>query len=639
MKNNKGFSLVELLITIAILSIVLTTVTSVMLTGSKQFTKGNADANMQNQAQLVVNQIEDMIIDTNGGVDYVDNTTERELVLYNAVTVSGTTSYFKEVIKWEGTDKKLSYSKWNVVYDTTSNSYVEDGAAIYADQLLAEDISDFKIDLSDTKKDRDKDGNEIDIVQSVQITVGCIGNEGQVSYATSPIITLRNRMMLSGNPNLIFPNTPTVDDTLTLYIAAAGAARVPIQDRVTTVERNGVYNVYAMIDDSTDVNALVNWSIEETNLQSTIDSTGMLQVGESEPNQYLTIVATYKNNPSKKAKGVVAVPAGKKIESVEIVTLALNSFELKYDSIVTVDGFTEEEKAALVYKWTVSEPDWVDTFVDSGTKLTLPIKKDVANLGKTFTIRLTVSAPSLGVGEVYDEVSYTLPDVIEDGDSYIERGKYQLVYSYDSSGYSNMANPQYTVYFCDENGNRKTEMDDLVDEVVEVTSCWAGGFNLKITHNLPANVTYYIKVIMHCQNWDGSQTYDYERILQIPAVKLSGQQTRVSWTGIGDSYSGIDYKLYGNYSTAEAWNTDDYAIEVQEVVSNAPSGVTISANVGNSYALDTENNLLRSDVTFSVSGDTSGVDTTQLRVYSVRVKIYMKEYTDVFTYATLTFIE
>ena len=59
-------------------------VATIMVTGSKSFGKGNADANMQSQAQLVVNQIEDMIIDTNGGVDYKDDGSDRELILYNA---------------------------------------------------------------------------------------------------------------------------------------------------------------------------------------------------------------------------------------------------------------------------------------------------------------------------------------------------------------------------------------------------------------------------------------------------------------------------------------------------------------------------------------------------------------------------
>ena len=124
MKEQKGFTLIEVLVSIAILSIVLAGVGALMVTGSRSFAKGSADADIQKEAQLVVNQVEDLIIDTNGGVDlqmYAAGTLldlesvstkaeldekdaladKKELVLYNAVTADTGTEYTKESVIWE----------------------------------------------------------------------------------------------------------------------------------------------------------------------------------------------------------------------------------------------------------------------------------------------------------------------------------------------------------------------------------------------------------------------------------------------------------------------------------------------------------------------------------------------------------
>lgn len=636
MSKNKGFTLVELLLSIAILSIVLTTVTALMLSGTRQFTKGNADATMQREAQLVVNQVEDMIIDTNGGIFYTDNTTSRELVLYNAVSASGTITYTKEVIEWVAEDKEILYHKWNVIKDSTANTFVED-SVIYSNQLMAENITDFRVDLSDTGKERDKDGNEIDIVQSVQIMVGCNGNDGMVTYATNPVTTLRNRMMLSNDAGVIFPNTPVVEENLSLYISDAGAtARTPIRYPGTVVERFKYYNIYAVVNDTYDVNSLVNWSIKEDNALSTIDSAGKLWVNVLEPNTSLTIEASYIDNPGKKVTGVVVVGSKKEIVSVKIIRRDSEevAFEPEYDSYVELDGFSEAEKSKLVYKWSVSEPTWVNGFNDSLSTLSLPVKPDIAHENKFLVITLTVSAPEFGCTPKSASVNFLIPRVGDTRDSYIERGKYNIEYNFATKGYYSVENPPYTVYFCDERGNRRTELDYLIPTAIKIESCWAGGFNLEVTDALPVYTDYYIKMIVHCIQ-DG-KAYDYDRIFYVPAVELIGQNTSTTWEEYNSSHVGIDYKLYGYYSVN--WDKSKYNIEVQEIVSNAPDGVDITAIIGDSYIWDSENNLMRSEVVFSISGDTSGINVSDIRVKSIRVKIQMKD-TEIFTYSTLTFTD
>lgn len=313
MEKNKGFSLIELIVSVAILAIIITAVTSVILSASRSFTRGNADANIQKEAQLVVNQVESMIVDTNGGVDYVEDTTAgtKELVLFNASDDgAGSAVYTEESIKWIDSSNTIVYSKYEVSYNESTGAYVR-GTAEFSDELLAENVTSFLVDVSDTKREYAKDGIPIDIVQSVSIKMECTDSTGQVTYATSPLVTLRNRMMLSDSPSLVFANTPAVTDTLAIYMSSyVGGVYVPrelIQDMVTPVVKGATYKVYVMVNAANDINDLVNWTIEESGTTSTIDSTGELVIGAAEPNTYLTVVATYKNNSSKQAKAVVKV--------------------------------------------------------------------------------------------------------------------------------------------------------------------------------------------------------------------------------------------------------------------------------------------------------------------------------------------
>ncbi|MBD5445048.1 MAG: prepilin-type N-terminal cleavage/methylation domain-containing protein, partial [Lachnospiraceae bacterium] len=312
MKDNRGLTLVELLITVTILALVIAGAATFMLAGSKSFAKGNADSNVQGEAELAVNQIEDLIIDVNGGVDFTDDTDASTLTMYHVeADSSGVTVNKKRTVKWDKSDNNIYSGEWTVDKDG-SGVYVET-STIYANQLLAENVTDFNVDLSDKYTETAKDGTDIEIVRSVVIRVDCLDSTGKSTYATTPTITLRNRLMLSSSPDKIFDNTPTPDDSLLLYISSTGMeGAVPVRDRVTTVERGKVYNIFVMVNAGTNVNSLCDFTVEgETSgTASSITPEGVhiaLDVNDSEPNNYLKITATYKTNSAKYVIGWVKV--------------------------------------------------------------------------------------------------------------------------------------------------------------------------------------------------------------------------------------------------------------------------------------------------------------------------------------------
>lgn len=315
MEKNKGFSLVELVISIGILGLILLSISTVLSYVSRTFVRGSADTNMQREIQMVVNQIENMIVDTNGGVDAEEDAEgTKKLILYNAADDgAGNTVYTEEVIGWNTGNQELLYSQNIVSYNAATDDY-EIKNTVYTDQLLAQHVTGFEVDISDVVTEVAGD-NTYEIVQSVTIEMTCEDGSGNVSYATSPVVTLRNRMIKSDEAKLIFDNTPTQTDTLAIYMASYGVGgvatnRLPVQNMVTSVTRGNTYNLFVMVNAANSVNHLVDWSIEESGATSSIDDTGSLTVTPGEANGSLTIVATYKDNVKKQVKAVVVVENG-----------------------------------------------------------------------------------------------------------------------------------------------------------------------------------------------------------------------------------------------------------------------------------------------------------------------------------------
>ena len=75
-RNQKGFSLVELVITMALLAMVSLAVSGFIATGSRTYVNTNREIQVQKEAQLSINQMTDIMIDVEKGVQYVDGTCE-----------------------------------------------------------------------------------------------------------------------------------------------------------------------------------------------------------------------------------------------------------------------------------------------------------------------------------------------------------------------------------------------------------------------------------------------------------------------------------------------------------------------------------------------------------------------------------
>lgn len=184
-QQNSGFSLVELIIAIAILVIVTGAVCSFIIITSRNYANGNNDISVQQEAQLALNQMSDVIIDATQSINYVgyDESNQpvkalkdseftftpekKALIVYNTATPAsgegteepsayadpGTPAEDSSIelhnymFYWQKNDENLYFSMADA-----GGSFPMPGEADCV--LLAENVTEFQVDLSQVEERR-----------------------------------------------------------------------------------------------------------------------------------------------------------------------------------------------------------------------------------------------------------------------------------------------------------------------------------------------------------------------------------------------------------------------------------------------------------------------------------------------------
>lgn len=154
-ENNAGFSLVELLVSIAILAVVSAAIFEFVMVAIRNYQQGTREVEVQYEAQLVMNQLQDLLIDARRGVTYTyytNSASEGTMILSDAdipegtvkgkrVIVYHTDCYY--VLDWVAEQQKILYSEYS---KNEAGDWVVDPEA--AGVLMAEYVQDFSADLS-----------------------------------------------------------------------------------------------------------------------------------------------------------------------------------------------------------------------------------------------------------------------------------------------------------------------------------------------------------------------------------------------------------------------------------------------------------------------------------------------------------
>ncbi len=187
-KNNKGFSLVEVICAIAIMGLVSTAVGSAMIITTTNYQRGSAEVDVQKEAQATTNLIGNLLVD--------------------AVTVQSTTVGTLTTVTVDGEGKT-----YNLEYDSDTDviKYKETllgGTPV--DGILAENVTDFKIAIDDDNRNAkiqlavEKNGKHYEATYNTNSRNGQSVNAGAKAVAS---IIMETEVTLEPKQTYFFPIT------------------------------------------------------------------------------------------------------------------------------------------------------------------------------------------------------------------------------------------------------------------------------------------------------------------------------------------------------------------------------------------------------------------------------------------------
>ncbi len=165
--GNKGYTLFELMVSVAIFALVMVGIISIMRTSSVFYMGGQNEIRLQEEAQIALNQIEDLLIDTNDAVYTVDNTDGARI--YSVHKSDGTYGLKQE-------NDRLLYKKLSSGTIADADGWV----------LMAEGVENFKIAGIDYSGGGTRDSGDNRVSVELDLT------NGKYEYSAKRDVYFRN---------------------------------------------------------------------------------------------------------------------------------------------------------------------------------------------------------------------------------------------------------------------------------------------------------------------------------------------------------------------------------------------------------------------------------------------------------------
>lgn len=334
-QQNSGFSLVELIIAIAILVIVTGAVCSFIIITSRNYANGNNDISVQQEAQLALNQMSDVIIDATQSINYVgyDESNQpvkalkdseftftpekKALIVYNTATpasgegteeLSGyadpgtpaedsSTELHNYMFYWQKSDENLYFSMADA-----GGSFPMPGEVDCV--LLAENVTEFQVDLSQVEERR---------VVKLKLNF----KTGTRKFEMANNITVRNKVVINN------ADIEPLDKRVRVNIK--------VKEPVVVLEPGETFHFSTPKVTGTNLlNKMVTWSIDGAVGEGTEmadAANGILKIGEKENHQsfQVKVTTTAKNDEDNSpAEATITVY----VKRVTKVTLNKKSEEL-----------------------------------------------------------------------------------------------------------------------------------------------------------------------------------------------------------------------------------------------------------------------------------------------------------------------
>ena len=434
-RENKGFSLIELIVVIAIFSVVGVVVGGFLLTASRSYAVSANELDLQEEAQLVANQVQEMILDTSYGIAYQFVGLDDEgnnLIKYMendaAALPAGSTISRKDLyiygkdhyyhIFW---DKEAAQILLEEYEKNAEDKYVLVEGMPTTGVLFGEYISDFKVDLSKVASDR---------MVSFNITFKKKGSDRD--YMVARTVSLRNNVMTNKSAEDIYE--------------AAGEEFQPAADQMDISpdeysmwpEEALHYTVLLRCTNGGVPSQQVNWTLnplsgEELDSETKINASNILKIGKDEKNSQIQVVATvagydYSTNEAKTLSETCLV----NVRQITGLSIVSNDF----DKLQVSRGGTYEIKVRMDGNYL---PDSLEgtggifpVFIQGGTYATIE-ETNVDGLVATYTVEISNNAPAGGKIELsFRPVRPGYTSLVEPTDVYSVSDAEQIVFDIKS---------------------------------------------------------------------------------------------------------------------------------------------------------------------------------------------------------------
>lgn len=256
--NNAGVTLVEVLVTIAILGVVGGLIIGFLQAGTKSYQSTDEEADIQYDAQVLLNQIGDYVIDANAGFRKKDDTVY--IYSHNGSALE------TEELSWNPQEQTLYYTKKQTVKNTET--------ILVEKTLLAKDVSRFAMDLSQ--------------VENKKIQAELALQKEKKDYTATATWNLRNVDLVSGN---VEDNEEYFSDYVTVTSVVVSSSR--------TLIRPGEEQIFSSKVIGTGASQKVVWYIDGTvtSEDTYVDEGGTLHVGKDEQASEFKVAAQSVHDP------------------------------------------------------------------------------------------------------------------------------------------------------------------------------------------------------------------------------------------------------------------------------------------------------------------------------------------------------
>ncbi|MBD5480975.1 MAG: prepilin-type N-terminal cleavage/methylation domain-containing protein [Lachnospiraceae bacterium] len=277
---NQGLTLVEVIIAVAIMSIVLFTALQVVLNASKMYTKTSESVDAQTEAQLLESQLNNLIVDAEYSV-YAQESSDPDTTVTDVSGFSAD-AYIKVFnnslayyIAWNRADSKVYYLEKNVADGSVEELSEAEKSGFGNWYLMGEGVIGFSPDSSHiAEKQR---------IVTIKIQV----NKGDVNYETIQNISLRNNVLESNDLDEIYRDEEVErGETVT---------EVQISPIAPAVNRGSSVEFHALVKSggSAAASQSVTWKVNGAVSPGTVISdAGVLTVAADESAAIVTVTAT-----------------------------------------------------------------------------------------------------------------------------------------------------------------------------------------------------------------------------------------------------------------------------------------------------------------------------------------------------------